>query len=34
MDSNDMFGQQSDASGQAVTIKFYANGTTKLAGKI
>lgn len=29
-----MFGQQSDGSGQAVTIKFYANGTTKLAGKI
>ena len=34
MESNDFFGNQSEDSGKATKIKFYANGTTKLAGRI
>ena len=34
MESNDFFGNQSEDSGKACKIKFYANGTTKLVGRI
>ena len=34
MEANEMFGQQSDNNSSQIVIKFYANGTTKLACKV
>ena len=34
MESNEMFGESEDHSTGQITIKFYANGTTKLACRV